>query len=97
VAVASAVVYVVMRNELRTSVDHELQQQYQQVFSSGYLRHVFDDRAFPAPPRTAKILADPVDFDRATGVAEPSDDQIPRLPVEIGERDQPGGPGGTAR
>jgi len=51
IAIASAVVYVVMRNELRTSVDHELQQQYQQVFSSGYLRHVFDDRAFPAPPQ----------------------------------------------
>jgi two-component system, OmpR family, sensor histidine kinase MprB len=57
VAAASAVVYAVMRNELHTSVDHELQQQYQQVFSSGYLRHVFDDRAFPAPPQAPSASA----------------------------------------
>jgi two-component system sensor histidine kinase MprB len=51
VAVASAVVYVVMRNELHSSVDQQLLQQYQQVSSSNYLNHVFDVHAFPAPPQ----------------------------------------------
>jgi Signal transduction histidine kinase len=51
VAIASAVVYVVMRNELRTSVDHQLQQQYQQVLSNrGFLNHAFEDQPF-APPQ----------------------------------------------
>jgi two-component system, OmpR family, sensor histidine kinase MprB len=57
VAIASAVVYVVMRNELRTSVDHQLQQQYQQVSNSGYLRHAFENRPFPAPPQGPSTAA----------------------------------------
>ena len=46
VAIASSVVYVVMRNELRSSVDKQLVQQYQQVLSSGYLRHAFGTHDF---------------------------------------------------
>jgi two-component system sensor histidine kinase MprB len=57
VAIASAVVYVVMRDELRTSVDQQLQQQYEQVSSSGYLRHVFQNRPFPAPPQGPSTTA----------------------------------------
>ena len=50
VAVASAVVYVVMRNELHASVDQQLVQQYQQVLSNrGFLDHAFENRPFAAP------------------------------------------------
>ncbi len=37
VAVASAVVYVVMRDQLRTSIDQQLRQTYQQVQHSDFL------------------------------------------------------------
>ena len=50
VAIASAVVYVVMRDELRTSVDQQLVQQYQQVLDNrGFLDHAFENRPFAAP------------------------------------------------
>lgn len=81
VAVASAVVYVVMRNELRTSVDHELQQQYQQVFSSGYLRHVFDDRAFPAPPQSPSASGIYLQIVTADGTPHLPMNEFKKVPV----------------
>jgi two-component system, OmpR family, sensor histidine kinase MprB len=45
VAIASAVVYVVMRNQLRTNADQQLQQQYAQVQNTDFLRHAFNGSA----------------------------------------------------
>ena len=42
VAVASAVVYVVMRDQLHTSIDQQLRQTYQQVQHSDFLHHAFE-------------------------------------------------------
>ncbi|HEX7582613.1 MAG TPA: HAMP domain-containing sensor histidine kinase, partial [Gaiellaceae bacterium] len=81
VAIASAVVYVVMRNELRTSVDHQLQQQYQQVFSSGYLRHVFDDRAFAAPPQGPSASATYLQIVTADGTSHLPTNESEKVPV----------------
>jgi two-component system sensor histidine kinase MprB len=67
VAIASAVVYVVMRNELRTSVDQQLLQQYQQVSNSRYLDHLFDTGPFPAPPQGPSASATYVQFVFANG------------------------------
>jgi two-component system, OmpR family, sensor histidine kinase MprB len=57
VAVASAVVYVVMRDQLRTGADQQLQQQFQQVQHSDFLRHAFEASGFPAPPQQLSVSA----------------------------------------
>jgi two-component system sensor histidine kinase MprB len=49
VAFASAVVYVVMRNELRSGVDDQLRQQYVQIQQNPGLLHSFEDHGFGQP------------------------------------------------
>jgi two-component system, OmpR family, sensor histidine kinase MprB len=53
VAIASAIVYVVMRDQLRTSVDHQLQQQWAQIrHDRGALQRAFEPDSGPfALPR----------------------------------------------
>jgi two-component system sensor histidine kinase MprB len=59
VAVASGVVYILMRNQLRASVDQQLEQQSQQVQHSDYLRHAFASGpdSIGTPPRGPSVTA----------------------------------------
>lgn len=49
VAIASGVVYVVMRNQLRASADSELRQQYTTVRQNPSILHAFDRHSFGQP------------------------------------------------
>jgi two-component system sensor histidine kinase MprB len=80
VAIASAVVYVVMRNELRSSVDQQLVQQYQQVLSSGYLRHAFGEH-FPAPPQGPSATATYVQIVFPDGTREKPTNELYKVPI----------------
>jgi len=59
VAAASGVVYVLMRDQLRTGVDQQLEQQYQQVQSSRFLDHAFalGPDSLGAPPQIPSVTA----------------------------------------
>ncbi|MDX6466094.1 MAG: two-component system, OmpR family, sensor histidine kinase MprB [Gaiellaceae bacterium] len=81
VAIASGVVYVVMRNELRTSVDQQLVQQYKQVLASGYLRHVFAEQGFPAPPQGPSASATYVQIVFPNGTREIPANELEKVPV----------------
>ena len=81
VAIASAVVYVVMRNELRSSVDKQLVQQYQQVLSSGYLRHAFGAHDFPAPPQGPTATATYVQVVLPDGTRFIPSNELAKVPI----------------
>jgi two-component system sensor histidine kinase MprB len=81
VAIASAVVYVVMRNELRSSVDKQLVQQYQQVLSSGYLRHAFGNNGFPAPPQGPSATATYVQIVFTDGTRVIPTNELEKVPI----------------
>ncbi|MDX6504114.1 MAG: two-component system, OmpR family, sensor histidine kinase MprB, partial [Gaiellaceae bacterium] len=81
VAIASAVVYVVMRNELRSSVDQQLVQQYKQVLGSGYLRHVFAEQGFPAPPQGPSASATYVQIVFPNGTREIPANELEKVPI----------------
>jgi two-component system sensor histidine kinase MprB len=81
VAIASAVVYVVMRDQLRTSVDQQLQQQYQQVSNSGYLRHAFERRAFLAPPQGPSATATYIQVVFLDGTTHVPTNELDKVPV----------------
>jgi two-component system sensor histidine kinase MprB len=81
VAIASAVVYIVMRDQLRTSVDQQLLQQYQQVSSSGYLRNVFQNRPFPAPPQGPSTTAAYVQIVTADGKSITPPNESEKVPI----------------
>jgi two-component system sensor histidine kinase MprB len=81
VAIASAVVYIVMRNELRTSVDQQLVQQYKQVVASGYLRHVFAEHGFPAPAQGPSATATYVQIVFPDGTREIPANELEKVPI----------------
>jgi len=54
VAIASAVVYIVMRNQLRSSVDDQLRQQYTQIRQNPSLLRSFADHGFGSPINVPK-------------------------------------------
>ena len=81
VAIASAVVYIVMRNELRSSVDKQLVQQYQQVLSSGYLRHAFGNNGFPAPPQGPSASATYVQIVFPNGTRIIPTNELEKVPI----------------
>jgi two-component system sensor histidine kinase MprB len=81
VAVASAVVYVVMHNELQSSVDRQLQQQYQQILSSRYLDHVFDTHGFPVPPQGPNASATYVQVVFPNGRSALPSNELSKVPV----------------
>ncbi len=86
VAIASAVVYVVMRNELRTSADQQLVQQYQQVSSNhDFLQHAFN-RPFYAPvhgPSASATYLQVVTDNGLTQLAAGEADKVPVSPETI--------------
>jgi two-component system, OmpR family, sensor histidine kinase MprB len=88
VAMASAVIYIVMRDQLRTGADQQLQQQFQQVQHSDFLRHAFESSGFPAPPQklsaSAMYLQAVLD-NRATQLAlnEPFKVPITKATIEV--------------
>jgi two-component system, OmpR family, sensor histidine kinase MprB len=84
VAIASAVVYVVMRNELRSSVDKQLVQQYQQVLSSGYLRHAFGAQGFPVPRQGPSTSAAYVQVVLPDGTRILPSNEVENVPVSKG-------------
>jgi two-component system sensor histidine kinase MprB len=81
VAIASAVVYIVMRNELHTSVDQQLLQQYQQVSDNRYLNHVFQNRPFPVPPQGPSTTATYVQIVTVDGTAYRPPNESEKVPV----------------
>jgi two-component system sensor histidine kinase MprB len=81
VAIASAVVYIVMRNELHSSVDQQLVQQYKQVLASGYLRHVFSEHGFPAPPQGPSASATYVQIVFPNGTREIPANELSKVPI----------------
>jgi two-component system sensor histidine kinase MprB len=81
VAIASAVVYVVMRDELRSSVDKQLVQQYQQVLSSGYLNHAFGPHGFPAPPQGPSATATYVQIVLRNGTRIIPSNELEKVPI----------------
>ena len=83
VAIASAVVYVVMRDQLRTSVDQELQQQYVQVRNSDFLHHAFSvgPDSLGAPPRGPSVTAPYLQLVLPDGQAFLAQGEINKVPV----------------
>jgi two-component system, OmpR family, sensor histidine kinase MprB len=97
VAIASAIVYVVMRDHLQASADQELAQQYEQIKHNG---HILDEAFgahpgdFTAPdhgPTAASTYMQGVRDDGATRLANNELDKVPvdknTLAVAAGKRD----------
>jgi two-component system, OmpR family, sensor histidine kinase MprB len=81
VAIASAVVYVVMRDQLRTGADQQLQQQFQQVQHSDFLRHAFEGSGFPAPPQKPSATALYVQLVAENGLRQLGSNEASKVPV----------------
>jgi two-component system sensor histidine kinase MprB len=82
VAIASAVVYVVMRNQLRTSIDQQLQQQYQQVLNNrGFLNHAFDTQPFAVPQQGPSATAMYLQLVADNGFTKLGANEIDKVPV----------------
>ena len=83
VAIASAVVDVVMRDQLRTSVDQQLQQQYQQVLNNrGFLDHAFENRPFAAPQQGPSATAMYLQLVADNGFTRLASGQTEKVPVD---------------
>ncbi|MGZ8716066.1 MAG: ATP-binding protein [Gaiellaceae bacterium] len=83
VAIASAVVYVVMRDQLRTSIDQQLQQQYQQVLSNrGFLNHAFDNEPFAAPQQGPSATAMYLQLVADNGFTRLASNETAKVPVD---------------
>src|SRR5262245_62073348 len=97
IAASSAVVYVVMRNQLRTSVDQQLRQQWAQLQQTKGLEHAFDQRDFGGPidvpkrgPSASGSYLQAVRSDGATALTRYESDKVPvtkeTLRVATGKR-----------
>jgi len=82
VAIASAVVYVVMRDQLRTSIDQQLVQQYQQVSSNHeFLNHAFD-RPFATPQQGPSATATYLQLVADNGLTQLAANESAKVPVD---------------
>jgi two-component system, OmpR family, sensor histidine kinase MprB len=82
VAIASAVVYVVMRNQLRASIDQQLEQQYQQLNSNrGFLNHAFENRPFAVPQQGPSATAMYLQLVADNGFVQLGANETEKVPV----------------
>jgi len=84
VAIAAGVVYVVMRNQLRTGADQQLLQQYQQVEHTDYLRHAFGfgPDGSNTPPQSPSVIAPYLQVVLSNGERHLALGEIYKVPVD---------------
>ena len=87
VAIASGVIYIVMRDQLRTGADQQLLQQFQQVQHSDFIRHAFENPGFPAPPQKPSAAALYVQLVSDNGHEQLGTNEASKVPVTKATRD----------